>query len=137
MLYYRLLSDCCLMFETGLKDHLRGLGLSPQKVLGEILRKDPWKTKVGDISTEVFNLSKVYSCSSVAGYSKIQPKLITEVSTEKDSLKCASKLLYLITITRNQVAHDIDPTNILYGNVSGCQQIIRLVFLAHLFSDYI
>ena len=126
------------MFETGLKDHLKRLGGTPNNVLGLILGNNLTGASIGDISTEVINnIRPVFACNSVTDYNSVMPNLLSDLAAETDPLKSASKLLHLITITRNQVAHNIDNTNRLYGNIGECKKIIRLIFLGLMFSEYI
>jgi hypothetical protein len=136
-LYYTLIADFCIMFETELKDYLQAKGNLTQNVLGKITRKDLKSTLVGDISSEVTRIGGLYPCSSVLEYNGILMTLINDIDSESNRLTLAAKLLHLITITRNQVAHDINNSNIIYGDIDLCKRIIRLILSSIFFDKYL
>ena len=137
LLYYILVADYCIMFETELKNYLTQKGLLTQNMLGRILRTDLTSASVGNISVEINNVSNTYHCSSVQDYNAILNNLLQDIDSETNRLLLAVKLLHLITITRNQVAHNIDNQNIIYGNIDLCKRLIRLILSAIFFDKYV
>lgn len=137
ILYYKLVADFCIMFETELKNYLLSQGLLTQNVLGRILRTDLSVTSIGNICMEVTNISTTYRCSTVQDYNIILNPLIQDIDSEQNRLILVAKVLHLLTITRNQVAHDIDNQNIIYGNIGLCQRLIRFVLSTIFFDKYL
>lgn len=136
-LYYILVADYCIMFETELKNYLRQKNPRTQNTLGKIIRNDLKSTLVGNISSEISNVSKSYLCSSIQEYNAILRSLLQDIDSESNSLKLATKLLHLITITRNQVTHDINNQNIIYGDINLCKRILRLILCTIFFDKYV
>lgn len=137
-LYYHLVSDCCAMFEALLKKHLRNKSWLSQDVLGRIIRNDLYRATIGDISNIITSdVGIQFPCDSVSEYNTVLPSLLTQLDAESNSLRIAGLLLHLITITRNQVLHDFDITNVIYGDIEVCKRIIRISFIMELFDEYI
>lgn len=138
ILYYHLVSDCCSMFETLLKKHLRDKSWLTQNTLGSIIRNNLHQATTGDMSNIISSdVGNRFRCNSVADYNNVLPSLLTELYSETNSARAASLLLHLMTITRNQALHDIEKTNIIYGDIEMCKKLIRLSFMAELFEEYI
>lgn len=137
LLYYRLVGDYAFIFEAALKGHLVRRGIPHQQTLGAILRNDLGPARVGDISAAAVGVTRAYRCRSTFDYNVVLPTLLLDIDGENNSLALMTKILHLVTITRNQVAHDIDTTNRIYSDIPICQRLIRVVLGAHLFDEYL
>ncbi|MEP0821249.1 MAG: hypothetical protein HRF44_00230 [Ignavibacterium sp.] len=137
LLYYQLVGGYAFIFEASLKGHLARRGIQHQQTLGAILRNDLGRARVGDISAVAAGISRAYPCGNTPDYNLVLPRLLFDIDGENNSLALMTKVLHLVTITRNQVAHDIDTTNRIYSDIPMCQRLIRLMLGAHLFDEYL
>lgn len=129
LLYYRLVADFCITFETFIKGYFPGkMGLG-EKTLGEIVNNDlplGIKQKIPSVKAK-----------SIQEYNLALPKLLTEIDAAEDKETLIAKILILITIIRNKVAHHVETNNILYGDIPTCQRVIRFIMIALLFDKYL
>lgn len=129
LLYYRLVADFCLTFETFIKGYFPGKQGLSEKTLGEIVNNDlpsAIKQKLPSIKTR-----------SISDFNQAFPKLLWEIDQETDRDTLIAKILLVITIIRNKVAHHVETKNILYGNISACQRVLRIIMIALLFDNYL
>lgn len=122
LLYYRLLADFCISFEIRLKNFLRSRGSTVGGTLGQIIR-----TGIPELLQQHIDNRP---CRSASDYNAIFPSLIEIIDRETDRNVVIGKVLSLITITRNQVVHDIQKDNRLWGDIEMCQRLMRIVIIA-------
>lgn len=137
ILYCKLVSDSCILFENNCKEFLSKNAIPSANSLGGILFYMLGKQPVGDISTLAKVLKAKYKCETVEQYNNTYSLLLKEIDSETDRLAAIAKILYLITATRNQLAHKITPELCLYNDIEGCKRIIRFIFIAQQFNKYL
>lgn len=129
LLYYRLVADFCITFETFIKNYFPGKKGLEGKTLGEIVNNDlplGIKQKLPSVKAK-----------SIQEFNLALSKLFTEIDAAEDKETLVAKILILITIIRNKVAHHVETNNILYGDIPTCQRVIRIIMIALLFDKYL
>ncbi len=138
LLAYRLVDDCCLMFETALKSYLKVKNLVPEDTLGGIRGGQLQACVAGNITQERNNIKQnCYPCASIADYKQHLQPAMAQMRQEGNRTRLAALLLHVIYMTRNQVSHSIDPNNVIYGNLKLCNDLVRLILIALQFPKYL
>lgn len=138
LLTYRLVNDCCLMFETALKSYLKAKGLVPHNTLGRILSEQLDTCLVGDITQERNDINRnFYPCASITDYNEHLQPALADMRREGNRARRAALLLHVIYMTRNQVSHSIDTNNVVYGNLQLCSELVRVILIALQFPKYL
>lgn len=128
LLYYRLVADFCITFETFIKNYFPGKTGLEGKTLGEIVNNE--------LPLAIREKLPSLKAKSIRDFNQALPKLLTEIDAAEDKETLIAKILILITIIRNKVAHHIETKNALYGDIPTCQRVIRIIMIALLFDKY-
>lgn len=129
LLYYRLVADFCLTFETFIKNYFPGKTGLEGKTLGEIVNNE--------LPLGIRQKLPSLKAKSIQDFNQVLPKLLMEIDDAEDKETLIAKILILITIIRNKVAHQFETNNILYSDIPTCQRVIRIIMIALLFDKYL
>lgn len=139
IIYYKLIADYCILFESALKKYLKNKGITPRDTLGKIIEHNLDGSTIYNISSNRTTIitGNRYSVHNLTDYNLKLAGIIYELNSCSNRLETIAILLHIICITRNQVAHDINVESEIFGKIHICRRLIRLITLGLFFEEYI